>query len=60
MTAPATEPRVFASDPSQQHGQFLMEEWPDGTRTVAWRGASWETWSPAVEVKAVPVFKVSV
>lgn len=55
MTAP--EPIVYASDPHPTTGQFLVEKWPDGKHTVAWRAASWETWSPAVEVKAVPVFK---
>lgn len=51
------EPRVFASGPHPTQGQFLLEVYPDGTHMVAWRGTSWETWTPAVEVKAVPVHK---
>lgn len=49
------EPRVYTSTPSQHHGQFLMEEWSDGSKTIAWRGDQWETWTPAVELVAVPL-----
>ncbi len=57
MDSNNVEPRVFTSVPSQHHGQFLMEEWPDGRRTIAWRAAAWETWTPPVDVVAVPVYK---
>lgn len=34
-------------------GEFLLTTWSDGSRTIAWRAAAWETWSAPVELTRI-------
>lgn len=34
-------------------GEYLLTEWSDGSREVAWRAQAWETWSPPMKLTAV-------
>jgi hypothetical protein len=36
-------------------GEYLLTEWSDGKREVAWRQYAWETWSPPMKLTAVPL-----
>ncbi|HET7326994.1 MAG TPA: hypothetical protein VFJ14_06860 [Nocardioidaceae bacterium] len=46
-------PATFTGEDTRHGLQYLLEVWPDGTRTIATRQWSWSTWSAPVTLHAV-------